>query len=68
MLELAKMQRSYVAVDSEKLKQVYSLTDIMASEKKAKNEVEKYYDVFNKSFGSSQIQKMANIHFHITRL
>lgn len=68
MLELAKMQRSYVADDREKLKQIYSLADIKASEKKAKNEIEKYYDVFNKSFGSSQIKKMTSIHFHIAGL
>ena len=61
MLELAKMQRSEVGFDREKLKQIYFLRNIKASEKKAKKEIEKYYDVFNKSFASSQIKKMGSI-------
>ena len=68
MLELAKAQRKEVTVDRKKLKDICSAADIMACERSARNQTEKYCEAFTKSLASSQIKKMASIHFHVAGL
>lgn len=68
MLELAKIQRTVISVEREKLENLYSAADIMESEKQAKTKIEKYCDVFCKSLPSIQVKKMASIHFHVAGL
>lgn len=68
MLELAKMQRTVVTVDREKLENLYSAADIMDSEREAKTQIEKYCDVFCKLLPNMHIKKMASIHFHVAGL
>lgn len=68
MLELAKAQRKEVSVDRKKLKDICSAADIMACERSARNITEKYCEAFTKSLASSQVKKMASIHFHVAGL
>lgn len=68
MLELAKYQRNVIPFDLQERKKVYSGQDIITSEKKARLQIERYYDKFEKTVAHEKARKYVTMEFKFSSM